>query len=162
MTTRASAHAYLTEKLAASTARQARAVVDLKRVLSWCKTRGIRVVFKENVAEGGRYLYDSNVIEVTTRFRPVSMVVLLLHECGHHLVGSDNERFAKGYPKQHDRRTSRTLDHRLAILEEEMEAWHRARKLRDRLRLSVSDADFDRVRRKLLSTYVDFVKNRGG
>ena len=82
-------------------------------------------------------------------------MIVLLHECGHHLIGvnDDHDRFGMGYP-QSDPEITKTFHHRVSCLEEEMEAWHRGWKLAKRLNLTVDRDVFDAMRLKCIRSYI--------
>jgi hypothetical protein len=128
---------------------------DLTKLIAWCTERCIDVNFIKKPL--GVYVVDSKVINISSRLRPVKQVAVLLHECGHHLVGSADrhDRFLMGYP-QTDPEVVRTFHHRVACLEEEMEAWHRGWKLSTRLKLSIPREDFDAVRLDCLRSYISW------
>lgn len=133
---------------------------DRGRLLAWCHRRGVKVVTRWHLPQGGIYDYRTKRIEVSSRLSSVNQMVIILHECGHHLIGLQTPRYSQGYPKQGDGRVERGLEYRLAVLDEEFEAWHRARQLRDRLGIRVTDAQFERVRRTRLATYVKYFAER--
>ena len=74
------------------------------------------------------------------------------------------ERFGMGYGKSDDPAVNRTAHHRLDILEEEFEAWHRGWKLALRIG-SLVEADkmeYDKTRTQMLFTYVKWTAKQPG
>lgn len=123
-------------------------------VVDWCVTKGMTVVMAKK--PNGAYEPDSKQVSLSGRASPEKMLHYILHECGHHLIGMEehHERFGKGYPRGGEPRITNTFEHRLACLEEEMEAWHRGWKLAKRLNLEADREEFDRTRTDCLRSYV--------
>jgi hypothetical protein len=142
----------------ASWAQDVVAVSDLEALVAWCSRRRLKVFFVKK--PGGTYSSSDKTIEISSRLRPLNQLIVLLHECGHHLVPW-NDRFDMGYP-QIDEAVTRTFHHRVTCLEEEMEAWHRGWRLAVRLSLRLDRRQFDDVRLKCLRTYVKWVIKPGG
>jgi len=131
------------------------AVSDLDRIISWCEEKRIKVTFVKR--QNGIYYAGDNKISISNRLSTINQVCVLLHECGHHLIGVDIEhnRFGMGYP-QTDKKITKTFRHRFSCLEEEIEAWHRGWKLAQRLGLELQRDDFDSFRLKCLRSYLDW------
>jgi hypothetical protein len=129
-------------------------IEKMATVVEWCATKGISVVLAKKA--NGTYEPDSKVITLTSHAAPERMFHYLLHECGHHLIGMEehHERFGKGYPRGTQPRIVNSFEHRLACLEEEMEAWHRGWKLAKRLDLQADREAFDTTRTQCLKSYV--------
>jgi len=109
----------------------------LDKVVSWAARRGVTVRFS------GRALLDSEWCPSTRtitvgRGGQRSRLHMLLHECGHVLIGAEGARYAG----------------RVGAVEEEMEAWKRGRRLAHRLRIRIDAPAFARVRSRCLATYV--------
>lgn len=130
------------------------AISDLEKVIGWCSSKKLTVEFVKKAA--ATYIYHEGTIKVSARLSPARQVVLLLHECGHHLIGmkEHHERFGMGYPMSGDQTWNKTFHHRIACLEEELEAWHRGWKLVQRLCLNVDRELYDAVRLECIRTYV--------
>lgn len=133
-------------------------IEHLEKVLQWCTSRHLTVVFEKRPA--GIYVPDTQTIHITTHVRPEKQLHYLLHEVGHFLVGVklDLERFGKGYPQGDN---PKEVAHKIACLEEEFEAWHRGWKLSKRLGLKVDRESFDRTRIDCIKSYVGWTHNRG-
>lgn len=137
------------------------AIDCLEKVVAWCKKRGLSVVF--NRVKTGGVIVDSTIM-VNGRQRPELQLFVLLHECGHHLVCSSppaDGRFSKGYAesRQHALRTS---VHRVDILDEELEAWHRGKRLAVRLNIQLDERRWDKVRSSFLRSYAKWVLRTEG
>jgi len=135
-------------------------IEKIGKVVDWCYAKGIKVKFGKK--QGGVYDAISKTICIACRAAPEKQLYYLLHECGHHLIGftEEDERFGMGYPFVNDPEVNTTFHHRLACLEEEIEAWNRGWKLSARLRLRILRADYDRVRVECIRSYVNWASGR--
>lgn len=129
-------------------------------VVGWCMTKGITVQFGKKA--GGLYDSQSKTITITSHCGPERQLYMLLHECGHHLIGftEEDERFGKGYPFVDNPDVNTTLIHKIACLEEEFEAWNRGWRLGKRLGLVLDRDSFDVVRVECLRSYIKWAGTR--
>ena len=136
------------------------AISDLTKVVEWCSERGLKIDFVKKPAAS--YYPDSKAIQIAHRLKPIRQLIYLLHECGHHLIGSseDHERYGMGYP-QNELSVKRTFHHRLTCLDEEFEAWHRGWKLAQRLKLNITRDKYDQLKVECLRTYVKWALRPG-
>jgi hypothetical protein len=136
------------------------AIDDIERVVGWCDSRGIEVLFGRR--SGGVYDEAAKKIIISAHAPPRKQLVYLLHECGHHLVsaaGVEDDRFKMGYSSAVGA-GDRTFVHKLAVLEEEFEAWHRGWRLAKRLELTLSREEFDTTRLECLKSYIRWTNRR--
>lgn len=137
------------------------AIVSLEKVVAWCGAQGLRVELSSTLASS--YFHDKRVIRLSSRVHPQRMLFTLLHECGHHLIGPAHPRFSAGYNNP-DKRQTRGFKHRLAVLEEEAEAWNRGWRLG--LRLGAVQQShlpgYDGVRTRMLRSYVRWADDPTG
>lgn len=140
--------------------RDINSICDLEAIVSWCEDRGLEVVFTRRAA--GIYQVDSKKISVASNLRPHKQVCVMLHECGHYLVGreEDHDKFGMGYP-QTDPEVTKTFRHRVAVLEEELEAWHRGWKLAKRLELLIERDTFDAIKLDCIRSYLKWTLKPG-
>lgn len=136
------------------------AIGDLALLTVWCSERKVKVSFLKK--QNGTYHSGSKEITISSRLSPRNQVIVLLHECGHHLIGvsGDSNRFEMGY-WQVEPEVTKTFHHRLTCLEEEMEAWHRGWRLAGRLGLRVDRELFDQYRLKCLRSYIKWTLKPG-
>lgn len=132
----------------------------MSTVIDWCSSKNITVQFGKK--PGGVYNAVDRTITIAGRAAPEKQLYMLLHECGHHLIGFDemDERFGMGYPFVEDPVVNTTFHHRVACLEEEMEAWNRGWRLSKRLHLQLEREAFDKVRLDCLRSYIKWVNGR--
>lgn len=140
-------------RLQAAWAQDNVAVRGLEKLVEWCASRRVKVKFVKRYM--GAYLDEERTIEISAHTSPRRQLILLLHECGHHLIGTveHHDRFGMGYP-QTNPSVTRTFRHRVSVLDEEMEAWARGWKLARRLDLGVQREEFDEVRLKCIRSYL--------
>lgn len=136
------------------------AISDLTCLVTWCVEKKLKVSFSKK--PNGTYNSQSKEIIVSSRLATRNQVVVLLHECGHHLIGDDDDhdKFGMGYP-QSNPAVTKTFHHRIACLEEELEAWYRGWKLGKRLGLSIDRDHFDTMRLKCIRSYVKWTLKPG-
>lgn len=148
------------EELHSKKLREGKYIEALTEVIGWCSLKGIDVSFGKKV--GAAYNATDKTITIAGRMSPENQLIMLLHECGHHLIGFDegDERFGKGYPLVEDPNYNTTFQHRFACFEEEIEAWNRGWRLSKRLGLEIDREDFDRVRLHCLRSYVRWINGR--
>lgn len=129
-------------------------VRNLQKLVNWCTKRGLVVYFKRH--ENGTYDERFKSIMIAANASPAKQVIYLLHECGHHLIyqhpGEPN-RFFMGYA-QTDPQITRTFQHKLACLEEEMEAWQRGRNLAKKLKLRIDEFALEAIRINCIKSYI--------
>jgi hypothetical protein len=129
----------------------------LEAVIAWCSSRKIEVEFT-NRKEAGVFSSDEKKIYINSTQGCENQLFVLLHECGHLLVGSErsnsNIRFRLGYPSTHDPAIKGKFVHRCVVLEEEFEAWYRGRKLAKKLKIEVDDGRWNEMKSKLLKSYM--------
>jgi hypothetical protein len=137
-------------------------------VVEWARQHGLTVLFNREVggdSGGGKWIADERIIEVSPCSLPEYQFYTVLHEAGHYLLqgtGSPRksyvERYGEGYTKAgNNHALEKKIEHRLAVLDEEFEAWHRGRKLADRLKLEIDEAKYTSVRNRMLKSYVGWV-----
>ena len=134
-----------------------RCIEGLVQVISWCTKQKITVDFISR--NGGEYFAEDRKITVCKNTSPQHQLHVLLHECGHHLIGKPNpdQRFGMGYDNDEAAQRN-TIHHKIDILEEEFEAWHRGWRLGIRLgALKQFDKPaFDKNRTRMLRQYIDW------
>lgn len=132
------------------------AIDSLQVIIDWCHSRGIDVIFTKHM--NGAYYEHLKKIRINSNTRPENQLFILLHECGHVLIGKKekHERFGMGHSQANNPDVNCTFHHRCDILEEEFEAWHRGFKLGRRLKVRVNKKKFDAFRIGNLKTYIDW------
>lgn len=133
---------------------------NLAKLVDWCYKRGLEVLFTKH--ENGTYDEVEKLIIIAANALPEKQVFYLIHECGHHLIhqhpGNPN-RFELGY-NETDPVAMKKFNHRLACLEEEMEAWQRGRNLAKKLRLKLDEEGLNKLRVHCLQSYIRWANKK--
>ncbi len=137
-------------------------ISSLSDIKAWCKKRGVSLMhYNKN---GGAYYVVAKQICINSCMTPEKQMCYALHECGHHLIGniSKDERYGLGYPSQLDPMTKRKFVHRVDVIDEELEAWHRGWQLAERLKLYLIKSKYDDVKSQAIRTYMKWALRVGG
>jgi len=133
------------------------AIIGIRKIIEWCFAKRTAVNFT-NRKPGGLLLADEKIIHINSRQLPEHQLFILLHECGHMLIGSESanpsHRFRLGYPSSFDPEVKGKFIHRCAIVEEEFEAWHRGQKLAAKLNIDINRKNYDSLKTTMLKTYM--------
>lgn len=138
----------------------AMAEARLHLIVKWCQKRHVTVTF---TSLASKYFPTSRRININKNVSRKRQLMVLLHECGHHLIDSSptaTDRYKNGWGVK-TIKASKTDLHRIDVLEEEYEAWQRGWKLGKRLQV-LTDADrpaFDKVRVSTLKSYANWIVN---
>lgn len=146
-------------------AREYLAIMGMEKVVNWASQRGLSVHIHSKV-ESGRYEENCRRVDISSRLNPEKQLAILLHELGHYLIGSDNgktarARFPNGYRRIDDGEPGRDALHKIDVIAEEFEAWHRGWKLGERLKIVIDREHFDIVRSEYLKSYFKWALKRG-
>lgn len=140
-----------------------RSIDQLQTLVDWCIDRKIMVEFKQ--LQNGEYDGAARSIAINNRASPERQLYILLHECGHHLIGepSPDGRFGCGHRAYIDDNPNlkRTTVHRVDVVDEELEAWARGLKLANRLGIKLDLNRYNRVRSMYVRSYMLWAVNRG-
>ena len=123
------------------------AVSDIARLEDWIKKRGVKLEFTSR-EPNGKYDHEKKLIVVSSNLRPTRQAVVIVHECGHHLV--DTAR-GKALCEPNNFRE------RVEYIEDEFEAWKRGSNLAIRLELKMSETDFQEYKLECVKTYMKWV-----
>ena len=123
-------------------------------IIEWAKKQGYSVKFK-SVDGGGEVDDENKVIWVCHSFTPEHQFYVLAHECGHILIG-ERERGARFSMTSTPTSVTekKTLHYRIEVIDEELEAWERGRKLAGRLGIRIDKKKFHKFRVKYLQSYL--------
>lgn len=134
----------------------------LERVVDWAAGRGLTVLFTSK-RDSGVFSSGDKTIYINSTLTPEHQLFVLLHECGHVLVGSEkpgvHHRFKLGYPSWDDPGVSGKLVHRCAILEEEFEAWHRGHRLAKKLGVPLDEDRWAEIKTRYIKSYLKWTIN---
>ena len=129
----------------------------LERIIDWCAKKNITIEFT-NRREAGVLATEEKKIYVNSTLSYEKQVFVLLHECGHLLIGfektHETHRFKLGYPSSQDPAWKGKFIHRCIILEEEFEAWHRGRKLAKKLEVEINENNWNATKSSFIKSYL--------
>ena len=132
-----------------------------RKLQTWLQGRGFTVRFAHKCAD--EVDFDRRLVSINASSSASSRVSALLHECGHVLIWrsrcENHARRVCGRSLEErllekGRGRKRTSARRLAVLQEEVEAWDRGWALRGRLRVRANQKSYERIRSSCLTSYV--------
>lgn len=133
----------------------------LDKVIRWCDSKRLIVNFQWRAADS--YCPDSKVITINKGSTPRIQLQVLLHECGHYLIGrpKSRDRYSMGYIalKGSNPKLQRSLSHRIDVLDEEYEAWERGWKLGMRLGAlhKMDRPSYNQIKVRMIKGYIKWV-----
>ena len=129
-------------------------IAQLAKLVDWCSSKKLSVVFTRHT--GGTYDSTARTFTISGRLSPEKQLHVLLHECGHYLIGSPapESRFGRGYQQANDSTANRSLEFRVEIIDEELEAWARGLKLAKRKFISVDVSRYNQTKTEYIQTYL--------
>ena len=129
---------------------------SFQKVAKWAQIKGFMIVFEHN--GHNNISFDDMIITINTSEGPETRLFSLLHECGHVLVCQDFQRYKEAFPGVWegtiDKRKSRSKHYRVSLVEEEMLAWRRGRKLAKRLNIAIDEEKWNKHKADCLYTYL--------
>ncbi len=136
----------------------------LEILIDWCKSKRLDVAFGR--IPNGVYEHDKRLITINGSLTPENQLFVLMHECGHHLIGQPNpdDRYGSGHHVR-DPEVKKTIVHRVDVIDEELEAWARGLKLTKRLGMTIDLDRYNRTRSEYIKTYLKWalkVEGYGG
>lgn len=136
-----------------------KAINDIQTVLEWTDKRQIIVDFYYK--DGSKYFIDSKSIQICNRSKYEIQLYSLLHECGHYLIDEAATKNPKTYFEKYPYgylsgkvKCEDSIQHKVSILAEEIEAWNRGHALSQRLGIKLNEIKFERDKVKALKTYI--------
>jgi len=140
---------------------QKRATENLNKILSWLQNKGYKAVFHNDY--DSVIFYDKKIF-IDKRSSLENQLYSILHECGHILQQQNKLSFDESFKYQHiaknDKRKERSYAFRVSILEEEIDAWKRGKKLAKRLDIKLDEVKFEKYKAKYTMTYVDWAASK--
>ena len=106
----------------------------------------IDVVFDDE--ELGAYYHDANIIGINTNEPLREQLYILLHEAGHAILKIEHKRFLTI--------GDQTLESRLTLLREEMEAWKEGRSLAEKMGIGINEGTWAVFCKQNLEDYIEW------
>jgi hypothetical protein len=127
------------------------AIDGLEKLQTWLKKRRITIFLTR--AQAATYYDDTKHIEINTNCTRQKQLTYLLHECGHVLIGKRmrDERWGMTELIEGERCTFR---HIVDVVDEEFEAWARAKKLAERLKITIDSVVWNKINTWALVSYI--------
>jgi hypothetical protein len=140
------------------------ALMCLEKLTGWAKRRGYKVCFKQDNED--EILFDDKKINITTRTTYENRVYSLLHECGHLIeYANGGLKYHRKYPlawrSNLDGRVTNSIQGRIELIEEEINAWRQGEKLAKRLGLYINKSRYNKYASYNLIRYIDWAAERG-
>ncbi len=111
-------------------------------------------------------LNEPKVIKIQGKYNNEEKTYLMLHECGHHILRKDWEKFHKMFPtaahaeeKQQIKKQykfKRRTTYIVATIEEECLAWSRGYELATKLGIHINIEKWSKFKTKMLMSYIRF------
>tara|TARA_Y100000310_G_scaffold305229_1_gene345150 strand:- start:3960 stop:4412 length:453 start_codon:yes stop_codon:yes gene_type:complete len=130
-------------------------------VTEWLEKKGWHLdcdpCVRDEMHSNGKY------ITISTRQGIENQLYSLLHECGHLLIQENTEKYERNYPTQArlglyaaHRGIEKSNSYKVDVLDEEIEAWKRGKKLASRLGIFIDNTNFHKVSYRCIYSYIDW------
>ena len=106
----------------------------------------IDVVFEDE--ELGAYYHGAKIIGINTNDSLQEQLYILLHEAGHAILKIEHKKYLETRDE--------TLQSKLSLLREEMEAWKEGRTLAERMGIGINDGAWAMFCKQNLEDYIEW------
>ena len=106
----------------------------------------IDVVFEDE--ELGAYYHDAKIIGINTGEPLREQLYILLHEAGHAVLKIEHKKYLET--------CDQTLQSKLSLLREEMEAWKEGRSLAERMGIGINEGTWAMFCKQNLEHYIEW------
>ena len=106
----------------------------------------IDVVFDDE--ELGAYYHDASIIGINTNEPLREQLYVLLHEAGHAILKLEHKKYLETRDE--------TLQSKLSLLREEMEAWKEGRSLAEKMGIGINDGAWAMFCKQNLEDYIEW------
>ena len=106
----------------------------------------IDVVFGDD--ELGAYYHDAGIIGINTGETLREQLYILLHEAGHAILKLEHKKYLET--------CEQTLQGKLSLLKEEMEAWKEGRALAEKMGIGINDGAWAMFCKQNLEDYIEW------
>ena len=106
----------------------------------------IDVVFDDE--EFGAYYHDAGIIGINTSESLREQLYILLHEAGHAILKIEHKKYLETRDE--------TLQSKLSLLREEMEAWKEGRTLAERMGIGINEGTWAMFCKQNLEDYIEW------
>jgi hypothetical protein len=106
----------------------------------------IDVVFEDE--ELGAYYHDARIIGINTNETLQEQLYILLHEAGHAILKIEHKKYLDT--------CDQTLQGKLSLLREEMEAWKEGRTLAEKMGIGINEGTWAQFCKQNLEDYIEW------
>jgi hypothetical protein len=131
---------------------------SLNKLKKWIlKYKFLIKIIKTSIEEVN---FNTKIININKDTKISSQIITLLHECGHILIYMQRKKYKYKYivgstwKDWHNLFINRTKKTKILILEEEIEAWNRGKKLAKRLKIKIQTKLWNYHKTRALMTYI--------
>lgn len=136
------------------------AVDGIEKISEWLDKRGFALEFAKRA--GAYFDVSKKIVTVSSHQQVQKQLHLLLHECGHIIIsGSGINKYPNGYRKIDEARDGRDELHKMDVIAEEFDAWHKGKCLASRLGVVFDHDEYDRTRATCIKTYMKWALRKG-
>lgn len=133
----------------------------LKKITKWLKKKNYTIILHNGIDS---VCFTDKKVYIGQRSSMENQIYSLLHECGHILQHQKKSVFNKSFKYQHyaqeDKRKARSYAYRISVLEEEIDAWKRGKKLAYKLKIDIDENKFEKYKAKYTMTYVNWAASQ--
>lgn len=136
------------------------------KIIKWLEKKGWSLLFTEVPPdEKGVLCYDTKKIEISKALSKEEQIFILLHECGHILLRQKEHVYENMFPIQstispNKSYKKRSRKYKIEILQEEILAWNRGKKLAKRLGIKINNKKWERIKSDCLFTYIEWAAQK--
>ena len=120
-------------------------------LVDWCTRHEVSVEFRNGSQTFSNYDHQRRIIIASARTERARLF-MLVHEIGHCIIRNRTSSYLPSSPYV---ARERTVAARLAVVQEEFNAWTEGRWLAERLGLVLDERAFDRCRAQCLRSYME-------
>lgn len=104
--------------------------------------------------------FTNRMILISSRLGVEKRLYILLHEIGHVLIRQNWKKFERDYSDHagvaQDGRKNKTSKFKISTIEEEIEAWKKAKKVAKKLNIKIDEKKFSQFKTKSLMSYINW------
>jgi len=132
-------------------------LLELRKLERYCNQKGYAVLYQPVPHDSINFI-EKRIVIGDHHSDEVSLYCLL-HEIGHYIT-LKKKRYDVEYNEIFDGFSRSSATYKLAILQEELDAWREGLKLANRLGINVDRRKFEITKTKCIGTYLAWIKNK--
>jgi hypothetical protein len=136
---------------------------SLNKIINWINQYNFKIVFDKSSNQ--EIDFNMKIIKINKNTKLLSQIITLLHECGHLLIYNERQKYKnkiilnlnwKEWKQIFIKKIRRLKRIKIAILEEEIEAWNRGAKLAKKLCIKIPCKSWNYHKIRSLLTYTKY------